>query len=57
MKGLNATTELTLPINPSGVVMLYLYKETQHKDETETFHQQHMKLLFTKAKHGHHAFL
>ncbi|XP_062278874.1 alpha-N-acetylgalactosaminidase-like [Scomber scombrus] len=48
VKGLNATTELTLSINPSGVVMWYVYQETQYKEETETLH---------KAKHGHHTFL
>ncbi|XP_053182289.1 alpha-N-acetylgalactosaminidase-like [Scomber japonicus] len=54
VKGLNATTELTLSINPSGVVMWYIYQEK----ETETLHQQHIKPSFTlhQAKHGPHHF-
>lgn len=58
VKGLNATTELTLSINPSGVVMWFVYPE-QYKEEAETLVQQHRKASFTfhKAKALHHTVL
>ncbi|XP_075961484.1 alpha-N-acetylgalactosaminidase-like [Anarhichas minor] len=52
---LNATTELTFSINPSGVVMWYVYPEQQSK-QTETLHNQHNKasqFAFHKAKPVH----
>nr|XP_020478003.1 alpha-N-acetylgalactosaminidase-like [Monopterus albus] len=39
--GLNATTEIVLSINPSGVVMWYIYPE--QSKQTETLHYQHKK--------------
>ncbi|KAM7382319.1 hypothetical protein PAMP_002057 [Pampus punctatissimus] len=59
MKGLNTTTELTLSINPSGVVMWYIYPEQRYKEATETLRQQHMKASFTfhKAEPEHHTVL
>ncbi|XP_034384961.1 alpha-N-acetylgalactosaminidase-like isoform X3 [Cyclopterus lumpus] len=53
--GLNATTQFTLSINPSGVVMWYVYPEQTSK-ETETLHYQHNKasqFTFHKAEPGH----
>ncbi|TNN77203.1 Alpha-N-acetylgalactosaminidase [Liparis tanakae] len=52
VKGLNATTEFTLSINPSGVVMWYVYPK-QHSKETKTLHHQHKKasqFAFHKAE-------
>lgn len=56
--GLNASTEFTVSINPSGVVMWYIYPEPSK--QTDTFDHQHYKasrFSFHKAKSGRHAVL
>ena len=56
--GLDTSTEFTVSINPSGVVMWYIYpKPSKH---TDTHHHQHYKasrFSFNKAKPGHHVVL
>lgn len=52
MPGFNATTEITVSINPSGVVMWYVYPEQQSK-QTEILHGR----SFHEAKAGRHTVL
>ncbi|XP_045899696.1 alpha-N-acetylgalactosaminidase-like [Micropterus dolomieu] len=58
--GLNANTEFTLSINPSGVVMWYIYPEQQSKDTETLYYHQHKtasQFTFHRAKPGHHTVL
>ncbi|XP_039661167.1 alpha-N-acetylgalactosaminidase-like [Perca fluviatilis] len=59
MKVLNATTEFSVSINPSGVVMWYVYTEQQSKQMEILHYQQKKASPFTlhKAKPGHHTVL
>ncbi|XP_026149916.1 alpha-N-acetylgalactosaminidase-like isoform X2 [Mastacembelus armatus] len=56
VKRLNATTDFTISVNPSGVVMWYIYPEQSKK--TATIHQHHKEASqFHKAKPEHHNVL
>lgn len=62
VKGLNSTTEITLSINPSGVVMWYVYPQPKHNHaaETETIicHlRRPAELRLHGDKSGHHTVL
>ncbi|TDH12223.1 hypothetical protein EPR50_G00068870 [Perca flavescens] len=59
MKVLNTTTEFSVSINPSGVVMWYVYTEQQSKQMEILHYQQKKASPFTlhKAKPGHHTVL
>ncbi|XP_078109722.1 alpha-N-acetylgalactosaminidase-like [Sander vitreus] len=59
VKVLNATTEFSVSINPSGVVMWYVYTEQQSKQmEVLHYHQKKASQFpLHKAKPGHHTVL
>nr|XP_046255277.1 alpha-N-acetylgalactosaminidase-like isoform X2 [Scatophagus argus] len=57
--GLNITTDITISINPSGVVMWYVYP-TQLSKQTDKLHYQRKdvsQFIFHKANSGHHTVL
>ncbi|KAG7476111.1 alpha-N-acetylgalactosaminidase-like isoform X1 [Solea senegalensis] len=59
VKGLNATTVFTVSINPTGVVMWYIYPRKQSRQQVERLrHQQRKKTnVFRKFKAEHHSVL
>lgn len=54
---LDTTTEFTVSINPSGVIMWFVYQQSGETDKLFYQHKKASQSTFHKAKPGHHTVL